>query len=76
MCLKGLGLGLQNFGRKCMSLIWMLASVNMSHHNGVATLLKNDLPWLLDVHCFNHRLELGIKDAMEGTHTTVISMKC
>ena len=39
----------------------------MGKNKGVASLLKNDLPWLLAVHCFNHRLEHGINDAMEGT---------
>ena len=44
----------------------------MGKNKGVVSLLKNDLPWLLAVHCFNHRLELGIKDAMEGTRVSYI----
>ena len=30
-----------------------------------ATLLKELLPWLKVVHCFNHRLELALKDVFQ-----------
>lgn len=43
------------------------ASVNMGSRAGVATLLKEDVPWLIVVHCFNHLLELAVKDAFKGT---------
>ena len=41
------------------------ASVNMEHYKGLATQFREVVPWLEAVHCFNHRLELAIKDAFE-----------
>ena len=40
------------------------ASVNFGVHNGVLTQLKIERPWLVNIHCVNHRLELAIKDGM------------
>nr|XP_047137620.1 zinc finger protein 862-like [Hydra vulgaris] len=40
------------------------ANVNMSIYNGALTQLKATRPWLVNIHCVNHRLELAIKDAM------------
>ena len=37
----------------------------MGRKRGVATLLKESLPWFEIVHCFNHRLELALKDAFQ-----------
>ena len=42
------------------------ASVNLGKHQGVAARLKEMAPWLLVVQCFNHRLELAVKDAFTG----------
>ena len=37
-------------------------------HSGLGTKISNDFaPWLTLIHCFNHRLELSIKDAFNGT---------
>ena len=30
--------------------------------------MKRDLPWLVAVHCMNHRLELAAKDAFSSTY--------
>ena len=38
------------------------ASVNMGKHSGLNVLVQNEVPWVEVVHCFNHRLELAIKD--------------
>lgn len=35
---------------------------------GVGALLKHTVPWLLQIHCLAHHLELGIKDCMKGTY--------
>ena len=43
------------------------ASVNLGIHRGVATLLKNECPWLTAIHCFNHRIELAAKDAFRNS---------
>ena len=39
------------------------ASVNMGKDSGLNVLVRNEAPWVEVVHCFNHRLELAIKDA-------------
>ena len=39
------------------------ASVNMAKFTGLGTRLKVEAPWLQVIHCFNHRLELALKDA-------------
>ena len=42
-------------------------SVNREH-NGLGTKICEEYtPWLTVIHCFNHRLELAIKDALKGT---------
>ena len=40
-------------------------SVNMGLHRGLGVLLREQSPWLLIVHCFNHRFELAIKDSFQ-----------
>ena len=44
------------------------ASVNTDVHNGVGVLMQADSPWLQMIHCFNHRLELAIKDAFKNNN--------
>ena len=39
------------------------ASVNTGKYNGVLTQLKRNRPWLLTIHCANHRIELSVKAA-------------
>ena len=48
------------------------ASVNMGCRRGVAARLRVDKPWLVAVHCFNHRLELAVRDAFLGTYYTEV----
>ena len=40
------------------------ASVNTGKYRGVLTQLKNKRPWLITIHCVNHRIELAVKEAM------------
>ena len=42
------------------------ASVNTGVHNGGGVLMQADSPWLQVIHCFNHHLELAIKDAFKN----------
>ena len=35
-------------------------------HRGLGVKLKEDVLWLMLVHCFNHHLEPAIKDALNG----------
>ena len=51
--------------RKQLSVCCDGASLYMGKHNGVDTQLKRLLPWLLVIHCVNHRLELAIKDGFK-----------
>ena len=43
------------------------ASVNAGMHRGLGVKIKEDVAWLMVVHCFSHRLELAIKDAINRT---------
>ena len=40
------------------------ASVNMGKYSGVLTRLKEERPWIITIHCTNHRIELAAKDSM------------
>ena len=39
----------------------------------MAALLREDMPWLVVIHCLNHRLELGVKDALRKTYIDEVS---
>ena len=43
------------------------ASVNLGKHKGMGTLLKEKSPWIQVIHCFNHYVELALKDAFRTT---------
>ena len=58
--------GIENFHERLVGINADGASVNMGTHTGVATRLKETAPWLLAIHCFNHRLELAVQDAFKG----------
>ena len=45
-------IGITTFRNKLFALNFDGSSVNLGRRRGVATLLKNDLPWLLVVHVF------------------------
>lgn len=40
----------------------------MGVRKGVATLLKNNVPWLVEIQCLAHKLELAIKECLKGTY--------
>ena len=40
------------------------ASVNMGNLTGTLTQLQHERPWMLKIHCVNHRVELAVKDVM------------
>ena len=42
------------------------ASVNMGCRGGLDVLLKEDIPYLVQIHCVAHKLELGVLDACKG----------
>ena len=39
------------------------ANVNFGQYSGVLLQLKEDRPWMLKIHCINHRVELSVKNA-------------
>ena len=39
----------------------------MGRMNRLGKLVRHEIPWVKIVHCFNHRLELAIKDAFTTT---------
>ena len=43
------------------------ASLNRGDKNSVKTLLRENSPWLAFIWCIAHRLELAIKNALQGT---------
>ena len=49
------------------------AAVNLSVRHGLSALLKEDMPWLVAVHCMNHQLELAAKDACSTSFLDEIS---
>jgi hAT family C-terminal dimerisation region len=57
-------LGIQNWHCKLVAMLSDGASVNLGQKKGVAALLKSKSPWLITIHCFNHRLELAVKDSI------------
>ena len=40
-------------------------SINMGPFNGLGKIVKDSAPWLQFVHCFNHRIQLALKDAID-----------
>ena len=56
-------IGITKFSEKMVGLNVDGASVNMGKFTGLGTRLKVEAPWLQVIHCFNHRLELALKDA-------------
>lgn len=52
----------------CVSSTADGASVNFGKYHGVLTQLKETRPWLLTVHCVNHRVELAVKEAFKVSH--------
>ena len=49
------------------------AAVNLGVRAGLVALLRKDMPWLIGMHCLNHRLELSAKDAFSKTYMDEIS---
>ena len=55
--------GITNFSDRLLGLNVDGASVNTGIHKGLGAKIKEEASWLQVVHCFNHRLELALKDA-------------
>ncbi|XP_065642255.1 E3 SUMO-protein ligase KIAA1586-like [Hydra vulgaris] len=58
--------GIANSNKHLLGVNLDRANVNLGAYAGLGALLKEGSPWLEVVHCFNHRLELALKDAFES----------
>ena len=48
------------------------ATVNRGRKGGVIAILQKDIPWLIYVWCVTHRLEVSLKDSLEGSCFTEV----
>jgi hypothetical protein len=64
-CLSTYGLSEEYLVEHWIGLAVDGASVMLGNKSGVATQLKAKFPLLLSWHCFNHRLELAVSDAVK-----------
>lgn len=56
----------QQFKWKLISATADGANVNFGQYIGVLSQLSFDRPWLLKIHCINHRIELTVKTALSN----------
>ena len=59
--------GVLSFEKSLLRLNYDRASVNLGQFGGLGALIKETAPWLELAHCFNHRIELALKDASENS---------
>lgn len=57
-------LSTEDYRAKLVSCTADGASVNTGKYRGVLTQLKSNRPWLLTIHCANHRIELAVKSSL------------
>ena len=62
--------GISNFTSRLLGLNVDGASVNMGIHRGLGALIKQQASRLSLVHCFNHRVELAVKDSFANSSFT------
>ena len=60
-------IGISRFPDRLVGLNIDGASVNMGVHAGLGAKVCETAPWLVLVHCFNHHIELPIKDAFDAS---------
>jgi hypothetical protein len=60
-------IGISRFPDRLVGLNIDGASVNMGVHAGLGAKVCETAPWLVLVHCFNHHIELAIKDAFDAS---------
>ena len=56
---------LLDYRTKLMSATSDGANMNLGIYSGALTMTKENRPWLITIHCANHRLELALKDAVK-----------
>ena len=66
-------LGVDDWRYRLVSLCIDGAAVNLGIRRGLAALLRGELPWLVAIHCLNHRLELAAKNTFAKTYMDNVS---
>lgn len=64
---ESIGLTEESFERKLIGFASDGAMVNRGDKDGVISILQRKLPWVVYLWCVAHRLELALKDALQGT---------
>ena len=64
---KNIDIDDETFDKKLIGFTAVGASVNRGDKNGVISILRNNHPWVIYVWCMAHRLELALKDVLQGT---------
>ena len=59
--------GIGKFPERLLGLNFDGASVNTGIHKGLRAKIKEEVDWLQLVHCYNHRLELALKDTFSNS---------
>ena len=57
---------LDDYFTKTVSATANGANVNMGKYNGSLKIMARERPWLIVIHCMNHRIELAIKDMIKS----------
>ena len=66
--------GVLSFEKSLLGLNCDGGSLNLGQFGGLGALIKEKAPWLELVHCFNHCIELALKDASENSAFAKIEM--
>ena len=64
--LTKMDLGVSKYGTRLVSATADGASANMGKYRGALAQLKLERPWLITIHCVNHRIELAVKATMNN----------
>ena len=60
-------IGIESVHQRMTNLSVDGASVNSGIHNGLGAKMRESTAWLSTIHCFNHSLELAVKDTFNTT---------
>ena len=60
-------IGIESVHQRMTNLSVDGASVNSGIHNGLGAKMRESTAWLSTIHCFNHSLEVAVKDTFNTT---------
>ena len=61
-------ISLDDYLTKMVSVTADGANVNMGKYNGALTIMATERPWLIVIHCMNHRIKLAMKDVVKSVN--------